>query len=176
MNYKDLIRNRPDQVNINAAICKETSSLHYITSPNPFVRGFYEFMSQPFLKKWHREIYNNPSLVDNLPVINCYPLVSLLNLAHVNHVDLWILDVEGAEMSVLSGTDFSVFKPSVIMMECDNSERDSGKISLLKENGYSCKSAFRNCVCSHNDFSPSKSTSKKKYYNFPRTKIYEFNN
>lgn len=133
-------------------------------------------MSEPFLKKWHNELYNKPSLVNNLPIVSCYPLVSLLNLAHVKHVDLWILDVEGAEMSVLSGTDFTQFQPSVIVMECDNKERDAVKINYLQSHQYTCIGAYRNCVCSHKNFQPSKSPIKKKYYNFPRNKIYEFNN
>ncbi len=37
------------------------------------------------------------------------PLDQLLEPFGVRHVDLWILDVEGAELSVLRGVDFGRF-------------------------------------------------------------------
>jgi len=36
----------------------------------------------------------------------------------VTHVDIWILDTEGAEESVLKGTDFNAVHFNAVAMEC----------------------------------------------------------
>jgi len=38
---------------------------------------------------------------------------------NVKHIDIWILDTEGAEESVLRGTDFNEVFINAVAMECD---------------------------------------------------------
>ncbi|EKX35933.1 hypothetical protein GUITHDRAFT_52329, partial [Guillardia theta CCMP2712] len=52
-NFRQLVKNRPDQVLVHAAICKEEREVHYMTSGGPAVRGIYEFMAPSFLRYWH---------------------------------------------------------------------------------------------------------------------------
>ena len=54
-----------------------------------------------FLKQWHGPIYNNKTKLEDLPTVQCMPMRRLLRNLGVKHVDIWILDVEGAEESVL---------------------------------------------------------------------------
>jgi hypothetical protein len=42
---------------------------------------------------------------------------------NVKHVDIWILDTEGAEESVLRGTDFNEVHINAVAMECDEHVR-----------------------------------------------------
>jgi hypothetical protein len=83
--------------------------LHYSSVGVIPVRGFIEFMTPSFMKKWHGKVYNNKTKIEDLPTVQCLPVKSLLRLLNVKHIDIWILDVEGAEESVLQGTDFTPF-------------------------------------------------------------------
>lgn len=172
-----LLENRPGEININAAICEKPQKLHYIIGDFGPVNGFYEFMNDAFLFKWHKKYYFDPSLLEDTLIISCVPLPMILKLLNINHVDIWILDVEGAEYSILKGIDFDLFQPSVIVMECDYPERDVRKVSLLEYNDYSCVKAYNNCVCKHKNFVPSRSPfpheSYNIYYDF-LSEIYRF--
>ena len=70
------------------------------------MRGFIEFMSPSFMKKWHGKVYNNRTKIEDLPTVQCLPTKALFRELNVKHIDIWILDTEGAEESVLRGTDF----------------------------------------------------------------------
>lgn len=68
--------------------------------------GFIEFMAPSFIKKWHGRIYNNKTRIEDLPTVQCLPVKYLLRELNVKHIDIWILDTEGAEESVLKGNDY----------------------------------------------------------------------
>ena len=74
-------------------------------------------MDPRFLEHWHKALVNNTAAVNALPTIACVPLRHLLKTLQVSHIDIWVLDVEGAEMSVLQGTDFDKVHFSTIVME-----------------------------------------------------------
>lgn len=136
-----LIRKRENAVNINAALCSETKLLHYTLDGGGQVQGFVEFMSPGFLRKWHNKIYRNITQLDTLPTVQCVQLSRLLNELNVNHIDIWILDVEGAELSVLQGTNFNEVHINTIVMECDNTDlkRDQEKVQILEKNQFTCQ-------------------------------------
>ena len=53
-NYQKLIQNRPESLNINAALCENKATLHWVKNDQHSpVSGFYEFMSPTFRKYWH---------------------------------------------------------------------------------------------------------------------------
>jgi hypothetical protein len=168
-NYGNLILNRPDAINVNGALCSEPTLLHYSSFGVIPVRGFVEFMSESFLKKWHGPIYNKKVNIDDLPTVQCLPVRNLLQHLGVKHIDLWILDVEGAEESVLKGTDFNAVTINAVAMECDEHDVDKNgrKTSILEANGFSCKLEDRNCMCLNKNFRPSQAPefSKLKRYN-----------
>lgn len=91
--------------------------LHYSSLGVLPVRGFIEFMTPSFLKKWHAPIYYNRTDISTLPTVQCLPAKNLLRELRVTHVDIWILDVEGAEESVLRGTDFNQVHFNAVAME-----------------------------------------------------------
>ena len=74
-------------------------------------------MDPQYLRFWHKSLVNNSAAVNRLPTIPCLPVKNLLNILHINHIDIWVLDVEGAELSVLRGTDFEKVHFSTIVME-----------------------------------------------------------
>ena len=64
--------------------------------------------------------------IEDLPTVQCLTVKLLLRQLGVTHVDIWILDTEGAEESVLRGTDFREVHFNAVAMECD--EHDITKV------------------------------------------------
>jgi hypothetical protein len=154
-NYNKLIGNRPNAININAALCDQRKTLHYVSHGGPAIRGFYEFMTPEFLRIHHPDLHYNLTSIDELPVVQGVPMKGLLSLLGVTHIDIWILDVEGAEESVLQGTDFNAITVNAICMECDNSDtaKNERKMNYLREKGYDCEHVNqRNCMCKRKAF------------------------
>jgi hypothetical protein len=94
-NYSNLKINRERAVNVHGALCSESRLLHYSSLGVVPVRGFVEFMTPSFMKKWHGKIYNNKTRIEDLPTVQCLPVKLLLKELNVKHVDIWILDLEG---------------------------------------------------------------------------------
>lgn len=154
-------------MNVNGALCSEPRLLHYSSEGVIPVRGFIEFMSPSFIKKWHGRVYNNKTRIEDLPTVQCLPVKALLRELHVTHIDIWILDIEGAEESALKGTDFNAVHFNAVAMECDEHdiEKNKRKTDILEANNFKCELVERNCMCKHNDYqastSPSLSTLRK---------------
>lgn len=113
-NYRFLRINRPNAVTVNGALCSEPRLLHYSSLGVIPVRGFVEFMTPSFLKQWHGPVYNNKTKLEDLPTVQCMPMRKLLSLLGVTHVDLWILDVEGAEESALQVRSPYCYEPRLL--------------------------------------------------------------
>jgi hypothetical protein len=47
-----LIVNRPNDINLNAAVCEKPTSVHFVDGGNPGVRGIWEFMPDDFKQHW----------------------------------------------------------------------------------------------------------------------------
>jgi hypothetical protein len=161
-NYENLKVNRERAVNVHGALCGESRLLHYSSLGVVPVRGFVEFMTPSFMKKWHGKIYNNRTRIEDLPTVQCMPPKLLLRELNVKHVDLWILDLEGAEESALRGTDFVAVHFNVVAMECDEHDvsKNQRKTDILESNGFKCTLVERNCMCRHNSFQPSAAPEK----------------
>ena len=166
-NYSILKRERTNSININCALCSEPKLLHFSNQGGRAapVRGFIELMSPGFIKRFHSNILRNETKIEDLPTVQCVKVKTLLQELRVKHVDIWVLDVEGAEESVLKGTDFNEVHFNAICMECDehNIEGNQRKVSILEQNGFQCYLIERNCMCKHNDFVPSEVKTKSLY-------------
>jgi len=174
-NYNNLIRNRNMSVNINAALCNESRTLHYVNFGRKGTRGIFEFMSPTLLKSFYQNL-----TVSNLPKVQCHRLDEILRRMNIRHIDLWVLDVEGAEESVLEVIKQSIIKMQLIyrspgnkqgmkfrdcqvdaiLMECAHYEKQKNarKISLLESYGYSCERVKLNRFCVRRGFNISSSS------------------
>jgi hypothetical protein len=188
--FNGLLKNRPHALNIHAALCEKKQLLHFTTGSSqevnelsnrnlnflkkkvaqakidaPAVQGFIEFMSPEFVQQWHANAANNINL---LPTVSCISMTNILLSINIKHIDIWVLDVEGAELSVLHGTDWDNIHISVIVLECDGQkgarEIDNEKRNYLKSKGYTCQSFGRNCMCKHHTFVPSPMPPQYKQY------------
>jgi FkbM family methyltransferase len=157
-NFQLLVKKRGGSININAALCNSsTTKLHYTQSGKGAVRGFVEFMSEPFLELWHKDLYLNKSLVNTLPVVPCVTISSILNALSVTHVDVWVLDTEGSELSVLEGTDFNAVFFRSVVIECPDKEVEKNKLKMdvMHAKNFTCLFKVFNCFCKHNLYNAS---------------------
>lgn len=171
-NYRFLKENRPDSLNIFTPLCSHPQNLHYTDGlGNMNMRGYIEFMDPGFIEKYFRQIVLNKTVMSDLAVMRCSTMKGLLRTLAVKHVDVWILDVEGAELSVLQGTDFHEVQFEAIVMECDgiNPEKDKEKKKYLRYYGFQCDQIQRNCFCSHKSFV----ASSKQIKSFPKQKHWD---
>jgi FkbM family methyltransferase len=102
-NYRLLRSNRQSAVNVHAALCSEPKVLHYSSHSSDTARGIIEFMTDSFIKQWHQPIASGKISINDLPTVQCVPIKHLMREINVHHIDIWILDVEGAEEKVLLG-------------------------------------------------------------------------
>ena len=130
--YQRLVKNRPDNVLANVAVCGYPRQVHFIEHEG--TGGIFEFMSKSFLQFWHRNVK-----VEELPIIPCVPLQRILDTLHIRHIHVFSLDVEGAEYEVLSTLDFHRIKFDVILVESDwhNNKKNKNVQELLASKGYS---------------------------------------
>ena len=134
--YARLAANRPESLNLHTALCNVSRTLHYAVNPAvPATSGFWEF-----IPAWIRTgFYANGDVdVAAMPLVPCRPLGPLLELYGVRHVNLWILDVEGAEEEVLTSVDFTRLTVDVVVAELDggNAEKDARCHALLVAAGF----------------------------------------
>jgi hypothetical protein len=154
--YARLVANRPESLNLHTALCNASRTLHYAVNPNvPATSGFWEF-----IPAWIRTGFYKDVEVDlaKMPLVPCRPLGPLLELYGVGHINLWVLDVEGAEEEVLTSVDFLRLRVDVIVAELDggNAEKDERCHRLLLAAGYVFhKAIVRNRWYVHSSFVPS---------------------
>lgn len=113
-------------------------------------------MQPDFLKKWHPKLAENASLINELPTVQCLPAKFLFQELGLRHIDVWVLDVEGAEESVLRGMDFNEVFVNIVAMECSNwdPEKNKRKVKLVESHGFQCVQVDRNCMCRNKHFEP----------------------
>lgn len=167
-NFEKLVQNRPDCINMNIALCEKNRTLHYLSHWGGAVSGIREFM-EPSMLTWrygNKDHYNETE-------IPCLTMESAMNKIGVNHVDIWILDVEGGELAVLHGVNFETFRADVILMETTSAAWQKTVVYLQGKN-YTCFLApnvakrIRNHACVRNGFQP---TSKSPDMWPPRSKL-----
>jgi hypothetical protein len=125
--YREALRqNSPDAFGAISAICESTTTVHYANSE--YTGGILEFMTLPFMKEFHNQIYEtgnppgNLSALDwakfkNVFTVDCMPLNHILHKAKVRHVNFFILDVEGGELQILKSINWNHTVFDVICVE-----------------------------------------------------------
>lgn len=161
-NYLDLVANRPEQLNIQAALCNSTIPLHWVQYDDTTltsINGFWEVMSLEVKEKWFPAL--TPEVVETLPQTTCRPLSSLLGLFGIPHIDLWVLDIEGSEWMALSSVDWDSIIIDVISVEVleprtqVEQENEALVRSIILDRGYQIHSVQgRNMWYYRNGFMP----------------------
>ena len=167
-NFRRLVANRRDALNVHLAICKTPRVVHWLAEPEPVVDlthlkpaevaalapetrgaqkvqigsgvgGIYEFMPPALIGAFYPAVAaKGAAAVDDLPAVMCRPLAPVLGMFGISHVNIWVLDVEGAELEVLEAMDFAAVSFDVVLVEADggNPVKDAGVIALMKHRGF----------------------------------------
>lgn len=165
-NFQAMEQNRPLASNFNAAVCHEQKMLHFVELDT--VGGIMEFMPAGFVREFFPKEWVSKSGEKNWPLIEaspeftpvqCLPLSVLLRVAGLCHIDLFILDVQGAELDVLRSFDFRATSVDVWVIEVEHKDEDEREIrALLSRNGYQFHSKEANNLWFRRmDFHPSSS-------------------
>jgi hypothetical protein len=138
LSFARLEENRPDGLNIHAALCDLPTPLHYATHyPWPEVGGIWEFMSEQHRSRFFSSMKDAD--IQSLPLISCSLLTPLLAFFNISHVNFWVLDTEGSELRILQTIDFSKLLIDVIAIEITGGADNEHGIAirkLLKEKGF----------------------------------------
>jgi hypothetical protein len=156
----------------NAAICEQTTTVHFSTGE--FIGGILEFMSDSFMKEYHGSVYNRCVPPGNISSLNfaelklpsvipvdCMPLSTILHKARVTHINFFILDVEGGELQVLKSINWDKVQFDVLCVETEPSNRPPGYAASVTEflavRGYTnaTQQQGRNIWYVHKGFEPS---------------------
>ena len=102
-----------------------------------------ELMSPEFRQSWHGSADVMP---EGARPMSCLPLRTLLHMFGITRVDLFSLDVEGAELEVLKTVDFSAVRINVIVVEQDggNPEKEEAVRQLLLANDFKVDNSLDN--------------------------------
>jgi FkbM family methyltransferase len=141
LNSQELHRNRnirSNSVLFSTAICRENADGTFgeltFTKSGNFVGTTKEFASKSFLRKRHT---NDTDLTAGSRV-TCTPMQKLLNLTSMLDIDLFSLDVEGAELIVLQTINWNITNIRVLLVELDGSNirKETAIRALLTDVGF----------------------------------------
>lgn len=138
--YRELMaKNSEDAFAVNSAICAEPQVVHYADSG-----GIMEFMVDNYLERFYpAALAIQRDQWDSLPFatkVSCMPLLAILHHIKVKHVNWFLLDVEGAELTILRSIDFSKIIFDVVAVETERRfrapENYDQVVALMDTNGY----------------------------------------
>ncbi len=128
--------NRPNALAVHAAVCADTNrTVQYTWEGNGRLatQGVWEYMHDTFRKKWH-----NNGKPRKLVKVRCQRLDDILDALGIIHVDLFSLDVEGAELEVMHTFPFDRVGLSAMFAEADgwDEPKERALISLMQQQGF----------------------------------------
>lgn len=130
INAAKLIQNRPNDICVNAAVCKMTGTVHYVEGDA--VGGIWEFMADSFRSTWHK----GKSIVDTSEV-PCMPLSEIVrNHTEQEFFDFLSLDVEGGEFSVIQTIRSLEFGMIIVEADGHDVRKNSMVETFLSRKGY----------------------------------------
>ena len=149
-NFYALQHTRPFNKNYNALISDKEEDVEFI-----YTDSYHSSVScvKETMPKDHDVNYFNK--VDN-KVIKMKPqrMDKIFKDAEIDHIDLFILDVEGHELNVLKTINFEEISIGVFMIEnLENNSNDQECKKILEENGFVFKERFEiNDIYVHSDY------------------------
>lgn len=129
--YKESLRvNSPDAYSFNAVCCSSAGYFHVINAPHhESLGGILEYMSEGFLMRYHKQIYRLPAenRTSHPHVYKVHiPRAYIFSHIKVFHVNFFILDVEGAELTVLKSINWEQIQFDIISVEIEAINRPTG--------------------------------------------------
>jgi FkbM family methyltransferase len=121
-----LIKNRPNNININVAVCNENGSTEFIknTGYTEMISGIKNNYDNRHLQRLNDENikYNSTTEIIN---INTKRLENIFDENNINNINYLSIDVEGAEFEVIKSINFD--KVFIDVIEFENNYDDTSK-------------------------------------------------
>lgn len=115
--FEKLVRNRPNSININCALSDReiTAELVAPIKNDKIIYG-HSTISTKVKNKWKGEVTKN--------VVKTRPYSSIIEEYGVKELDLFVLDVEGSELSVLNGFYSTDVLPYILVVETNKVSKE----------------------------------------------------
>lgn len=124
--YDKLARARPNDINLNMGAGPKNGVMQYWAFESDTISTFDE-------KNAHIAMCKNK--VESTQMIMVKRLDAIIEKhAPSRHIDFMSIDVEGFELAVLEGNDWSKFRPELLVMEINIDYND--KVNAMKSYGY----------------------------------------
>lgn len=159
--FEQLKNNSQNAFSVGAVICN-TSTVHFIAPPrNKYISGILEMMSASYIQRWYPHLHQVTSNVSTGPIwesrsgdlgsssfhtaplrltslshitaVECVSMATILHYFPVKHVNLFFLDVEGGELSVLHSIPWHAVQFDVIVVETTPERRPEGFAQQIRE-------------------------------------------
>ena len=128
-NFEKMVLNRPGAINILGAICFGTSTT-FQTGTNRATGGIAHDMSEFHIDRWTDE---STGALE----VSCMMLSDVFKKNGIDRVDIFFLDVEGGELTVLETFDWTVpIDTIVVEMDGSNPSKDESIRNILRAHGY----------------------------------------
>jgi FkbM family methyltransferase len=135
--YDNLVINRPNNININCAICNNDGDAEFICNV-----GYTEMLSglkDCFDDRHHQRLNYENEIFDsktNIININTRRIESICDEYNVKHINYLSIDVEGAEFEVIKSINFNKVFIDVIGFENNYDDMSIPIIDYLKTKHY----------------------------------------
>lgn len=135
--FTDLVKNRPNSININCAICNTDGEAKFISNS-----GYTTMLSglQDHFDKRHRKRLDNENASKGgkttIVTVKTRRLESVFDEHHITHVNYLSVDVEGAEYDVLKSINYDKVFIDVIGFENNYEDTSAPIIDFLKSKGF----------------------------------------
>ena len=116
---------------VGEAVCSGEGTVTYVGPPGVGTAGALEHMDEEYLARWQGRFKEAKRYT-----VPCKPIGAMIRAAGVGHVDFFSLDVEGAELTVLSTMDWSITVGVWIIEMSKVKEKQMQIIALLRKHGY----------------------------------------
>mmetsp|Transcript_46703 Transcript_46703/g.105563 ORF Transcript_46703/g.105563 Transcript_46703/m.105563 type:complete len:368 (-) Transcript_46703:256-1359(-) len=125
---------RKTAIKLCASVCDDPSGyLFFERTEDPFTSASLSAMTEEWRKAYHLERGGQKPAELELTPVPCSPLGRHLRIVGVKQIDIFFLDVEGAELGVLKTFDWSI-PVRVFVMEVAP-ENNEGVAKLMKSHG-----------------------------------------
>lgn len=135
--FTDLVKNRPNSININCAICNTEGEAKFISNS-----GYTTMLSglQEHFDKRHRKRLDNENASKGgkttIVTVKTRRLESVFDEHHITRVNYLSVDVEGAEYDVLKSINYNKVFIDVIGFENNYEDTSKPIIDFLKSKDY----------------------------------------
>jgi FkbM family methyltransferase len=132
--YDKLIINRPNNININCAVCNTDGTANFIHTDGytEMLSGLVDTYNARHLNRLEMENTQH-NLISNTIVINTKKIETICSEYNVKHINYLSIDVEGAEFDVIKSINFEKIFIDVIGFENNYDDMSTEIIEYLKK-------------------------------------------